>query len=73
MMDLIWYIYIYRYCDFLLGKILNIMQILGPAFASISGELRLQNILGDCKTSIQSVSYLCENKAVAAMVNLLKL
>ncbi|KAG1077575.1 hypothetical protein G6F42_024753 [Rhizopus arrhizus] len=42
--------------------------ILGPALAAMSGELRLQNILGECKTSIQSVSYLCENKAVAAMM-----
>ncbi|KAL9552599.1 hypothetical protein MBANPS3_003682 [Mucor bainieri] len=43
-------------------------MILGPALAAMSGELRLQNILGDCKTSIQSVSYLCENKAIAMMV-----
>ncbi|KAI8636432.1 ubiquitin elongating factor core-domain-containing protein [Parasitella parasitica] len=43
-------------------------MILGPAFAAISRELSLRNILEDCKTSIQSVSYLCENKAVASMM-----
>jgi hypothetical protein len=32
------------------------------------GELRLQNILGDCKTTIQAFAYLCENKSIATMV-----
>ncbi|KAI8982485.1 ubiquitin elongating factor core-domain-containing protein [Mycotypha africana] len=43
-------------------------MILGPAFVNISYELRSQNILGECKNSVQSLACLCENKAVASMI-----
>lgn len=41
---------------------------MGPAIAAISGELNSQNILGECKTNIQSFAYLCDNKAIATMI-----
>lgn len=43
-------------------------DILGPAVVYLSSELRSQNILGECKQTIQSMAYLCENKAIATMI-----
>jgi ubiquitin conjugation factor E4 B len=34
----------------------------------MASEVRLQNILGDYKTTIQAIAYLCENKTIASMV-----
>lgn len=35
---------------------------------AMTGEVRLQTILGDCKTTIQAIAYLCENKTIASML-----
>lgn len=43
-------------------------DILGPAIVSLASELRAQNILGEYKQCIQSMTYLFEHKAIAGMI-----
>ncbi|KAI8149698.1 ubiquitin elongating factor core-domain-containing protein [Fennellomyces sp. T-0311] len=45
--------------------------ILGSALVIISQRLRNADVLGDYKPSLQTLTYLCENKTVAAMITTL--